>query len=252
MNLVPKVRGVLVGVGLVGAGLWAAPVAAKCMLPMPTMAPADGAVPAQPVLRLILPVHDPKAPPPRLVARIAGAEVPVTVTLDTAIADLRSYRVAIAAPAAGVLEVELRDAADAVLRDWRFTIDPTWRAPATARSTVSVTRDAYQWTCSHQQTRDLRFTGAAAAYRVVLTDVVDGTVTTVVLPATAGEFFGYRVRGGQVRTPDDEAVVLALGHVSCLGSTLEWTADKLARVYALWPDGSELPVTREPVPLSPP
>lgn len=236
------VRTVLAATALTVVGLVAAPAAAKCMMPGAVLAPAFGSVPVNPVLHLIFPSRSPNPPLPRIVAHRGAKQVPVTVTADTASGDLRTYRVVITA-AAGPLKVELLDAQSAVLRTWTFTIDRHWQPPPVTAAAVTVTHEASSWTCSHTRTRNLRFTGNAAAYRVVLADAAANT--SIVVPADPGDYF---------RTPvlPPTAIDLALGHVSCFGDTLEWTADKQATIHALQPDGSEQPVTRAPVLLAPP
>lgn len=231
----------------------ATPAAAKCMLPGPALTPGAGIVPAKPVLRLLMPSRSAPAGLPRVIARLGGKQVPVTVTADTAAGDLRAYRVVVTAAVAGKLEISLQDDQGNATRTWSLHVDPRWRPPASAAASVDITREASRWTCSYQQTRNLRFRGSAAAYRVVLADsaaaLTDADTTSVVVPSDTREFFHSAPH-------DDEAplrdVDLALGHVSCFGHTLEWTRDKHANIYALWPDGSEQPVTRAPLRLTPP
>lgn len=236
------VRTVLAAAALTAVGLAAPPAAAKCMMPGAVLAPASGSVPVNPVLHLMVPTRTANPPLPRVVAHRGDKQVPVTVTADTASGDLRTYRVVITA-AAGPLKVELLDAQGTVMRSWTFTVDPHWQPPKVTTAAVTVTHDVSSWTCSHTRTRNLRFTGTAAAYRVVLADAA--AKTSIVVPADPGDYFHT-----PLAPPTD--VDLALGHVNCFGDTLEWTVDKIATVHALLPDGNEQPVSRAPVVLAPP
>lgn len=236
-------RATLAVATLTTVALTAPPVAAKCMMPGPLLAPASGIVPTNPVLHLLLPGRAQNPPLPRVVARLGDRQVPVTVTADTAAGDLRTYRVVITA-ATGPLTVELLDARTSnIQRSWTFTVDPRWQPPPTTTTTVHVSHEASSWTCSHTLTRNLRFTGTAAAYRVVLADAAHKA--SIVLPAEPDDYF----RAPSAASTD---IDLALGHVSCFGDTYEWTADKLATIHALQPDGSEPQVTRAPVVVAPP
>lgn len=236
------VRTVLAAAALALVGLTASPAAAKCMMPGAVLAPAFGTVPINPVLHLMVPARTTNPPLPRVVAHRGDKQVPVTVTADTASGDLRTYRVVITA-AAGPLKVDLLDAQGTVLRSWTFTVDPHWQPPKVTTAAIKVTHEASSWTCSHTRTRNLRFAGTAAAYRVVLADTA--AKTSIVVPADPGAYFHT-----PLVPPTD--VDLALGHVSCFGDTHEWTVDKVATVHALLPDGSEQPVSRAPVVLAPP
>jgi hypothetical protein len=62
MRLAFLVRAVLAAATLASVGLVASPAAAKCMMPGPTLAPAFGTVPPNPVLHLLVPA---RARPPR-------------------------------------------------------------------------------------------------------------------------------------------------------------------------------------------
>jgi hypothetical protein len=250
MRLALLVRIALATASLAGVTLVAVPAAAKCMMPGPALAPATGTVPPSPVLRLLVPSRSDNPPLPRVVARLSGKQVPVTVTVDTAAGDLRAYRVVVTASGAGPLAVDLLDAQGAVIRTWTLEVDPKWQPPAPTAARVAVTHETSSWTCSHTRTRNLRFAGTAAAYRVVLADApADKSTTSVIVPADPTAFFSYYTAP---RTPPVTDVDLALGHVNCFGHTLEWTSDKQATILALWPDGSEQPVTRTPVRLAPP
>lgn len=231
--------------------LTALPAAAKCMLPGPALTPGAGTVPAKPVLRLLMPARGAPDGLPRVIARLAGKQVPVTVTADTAAGDLRAYRVVVTAATAGELEISLQNDHGDTTRTWTLAVDPRWRPPASSSAAIAVSRQASRWTCSYQHTRNLRFHGAAAAYRVVLADsaadLTSDRTTSVVVPADTAAFF-------HAAAPDlpQRDIDLALGHVSCLGHTLEWTRAKHVDIYALWPDGSEQSVTRAPLRLTPP
>lgn len=88
-----------------------------------------GAVPTNPVLRLVVSTCADSPPLPHVVARLAGRQVPVIVTPDTGAADLRAYRVAVTAATAGPLEVDVLDPAGTVLRRWTLTVDPRRQSP---------------------------------------------------------------------------------------------------------------------------
>lgn len=245
------VRVLLATATLAAISLPSAPAAAKCMLPGPALSPAAGTVPAKPVLRLLMPGHRASGLP-RIVAHLGGKQVPVTVTADNAHGDLRAYRIVVTAGTAGPLVVSLLDDHGATARTWTLQVDPRWRPPTTAAATVDIGHENTRWTCSHQRTRNLRFRGARVAYRVVLADTpadlgADRT-TSVIVPADTTEFFRAPIADSEPVHDID----LALGHVSCLGDTLEWSRGQHARIYALWPDGSEQPVTRAPLHLDPP
>ncbi len=241
MRLAFLVRAVLAAAALASVGLVATPAAAKCMMPGPTLAPASGTVPPNPVLHLLVPARVATHSLPRVVARLADRQVPVTVTADTAAGDLHTYRIVVTAAVAGPLRLALLDADGADARTWTFTIDPKWQPPPTTTPRIAITHENTRWTCSHQRTRNLRFAGTAAAYRVVFAD----DEASVVLPADPGDYFRTSV------APQTD-INLALGHVSCFGHTLEWSTTRRATIRALLPDGSEPPVTRAPLALPPP
>ncbi|MBL9103475.1 MAG: hypothetical protein JNL82_21190 [Myxococcales bacterium] len=129
-RLARLLRFVLVLAALPLVALTALPAAAKCMLPGPALTPGAGTVPARPVLRLLMPARGAPDGLPRVIARLGGKQVPVTVTADTAAGDLRAYRVVVTAATAGKLEISLQNDHGDTTRTWTLAVDPRWRPPA--------------------------------------------------------------------------------------------------------------------------
>lgn len=223
---------------------------AKCMMPSAALVPPSGKVPVGAKLRLLLPQFTRAAKPPVVTAKLGNKSVPVIVgRLDSAPADLDAYLVQLGTSAAGAVVVELQAASGGVAGSWNLDVDPSWKAPAIAKEVPKLGHIATSWTCSHERSTQLAFTGGADGYRVILADkkadLADPKkAQSVYLPSSPGAFFG-RLQP----SPAD----LRLGFLNCFGETYAFgTASVWAEIHALLPDGSEPLVTATPIQIGAP
>jgi len=226
------------------------PASAKCMMPSSALVPASGKVPAGAKLRLLVPQYSRAAKPPVVTAKVGNKSIPaLVVRLDTAPAALDAYLVQLGVSAAGPLVVELQGASGGVVGTWNLEVDGGWKAPAVAKETPKVGHVVSSWTCSHERSRQLAFTGGADGYRIVLAakkgDLSDPKKTqSVYLPSSPLAFFGSK----PVASAD-----LRLGYMNCFGETYEFpTSTMWAEIRALLPDGSEPVVTAAPIAVNAP
>jgi hypothetical protein len=247
-----------------GIGL-ASPADAKCEYPEPILAPDSGVVPPNPVLTMLVPAGEPRGasrptlPPPTLVALSNGVAVPVTVRADSQSPALDAYRIEVRGAGPGRLVIQLfdtpRDAQQAAYsragtlsKSWSLDVDAAWRRPAGSSAPIVASRTDTLWQCSHQTTRDLRFAGSAAAYRVVAADspadFATGKTRQAVLPHDPEQIWSPAKPG---------SADLALGYVDCFGESFAWgKGPAWIKVLALLPDGSEQAVNGAPIQVMPP
>jgi hypothetical protein len=221
---------------------------AHCRWPELTLAPDYSDVPAHSFLRLFVPEGG-RPTPPRVVARDVGGAVPLILTPEARGPTLRVYRLEIPSAREGALQIEVLDDSGNVKREFSLRVNPSWTAPTTSAATVSVEQVSTYWTCSHTQTKNLRFTGGAVSYRVLIadspSDLASGNTRFVILPHTIAALYGL--------TAPQHAVDLALGYVSCLGDTFAFAARPIwVQVQAQLPDGSEQVVNTAPIRIEPP
>jgi hypothetical protein len=231
------------------ASLSSGPASAKCMMPSPTLVPPSGKVPVAATLRLLVPELG-AAKPPSLTARAGTKAMPLVVTrLDTGASDLAAYAVHLAATPGGPVVVELAGKYSSTT--WTLDVDGAWKPPTVAKETPKIGRVATSWTCSHELSRALTFTGGVAGYRVITAakqgDLADPKKTkSVYLPSTPHAFFG----GPLTSAP---TVDLRLGYLNCFGDTYRFeSAAVWAEIRALLPDGTEPLVTTAPFVLGAP
>lgn len=233
---------------------------AKCAYPTPFFAgPADGTVPANPVLYLFAPrgyAFTPLKHQP-VVHATDGLGLPVALEIrgvsTTPAFDTYELRATLAAP--NRLTVTLGG-----LPKWMahrkaptatYQVVERWKKPSLQPVTVVKARtQSSRWTCSYQHTKNLTPSTVAPAYRLEWAESAqafrEGKRQSVVLPYNHGLFFLYN------RAAPTEAL-LELGHVSCHGHTFEFKGRPIwIGLRALYADGSESKGSAKPRRLMPP
>ena len=185
----------------------------------------------------------------------AGASLPFKARLVSTVAAFRVYRVAVKAGSGFTLKVaatdlELQKVVTSnktpivvPLLTADYQIDKGWKRPVAGPTEIEkVEESSYVWTCSYEQLRRLILPKLAPAFRVewatTRDDYLGGKRRAVVVPGDATDAGRSNV---------------ALGYVDCEGATFEWgTSPIYAGVAALYEDGSEDPVGRQPVLIQPP
>jgi hypothetical protein len=224
-----------------------APARARCAGPGVVTSPAAGAVlPPDPTIYLFVPR---RAAEQGLARRIRvsadGVRVPARVeelsrgdafhTLRVVVDSGKHKRLAVSAGVGWLA---------------RFTIDRAWRAPASRSVEVTmVERREDRWTCSFTDAWFLQFASRADAYRVEWAASADawtrGAPSAAVFPPTEVDFWRHRAH-----ERDASPGSIGLGHLNCFGYTIPAAALKgplYVKVTALFADGSEGPVWREPL-----
>lgn len=218
---------------------------ADCMASSPFLSPATGAkLPPNPVLYAFVPEHmaDPTA---RVESSPSGAEIRAekVSSNDT----FKTFKLTVTRAPTGTIKIELgiwKGGSHSYYADGEYAIDPGWKKPAGAAVEItSLTVEMSAWTCSHNQTYNLRPSVRAVAYRLEYATSYDdfskGKRQTAVHPTSLEGFF----------TPKDEPgeAIVKLGHANCLYETFRWPAALIyAGLVALHPDGSETPASKVP------
>lgn len=220
---------------------------AKCAGPSAFLVPADGDLPANPSIHLFFPAWT-KAPPVLTVKDEAGNELEHTLVAVPSTKAFQVVRIDVESGAATSLVVS-RDM-HGTAKEQAYRIDPSYaKAPRSSVRIESATESSYQWTCSHEELRNLSVDTTAPLYRVEWAESEkafrDGERKTLLLPHRTSEL---AFRGDK---PVPTTASLPLGHINCTGSTLEWNGPIWAAVVAMYPDGSETPLG-EPEQIPPP
>jgi hypothetical protein len=215
---------------------------ADCMASSPFLSPATGAkLPPDPVIYAFVPEH--MADPTAKVSSGASISVEKVSSNDT----FNSFRLTVKNAPSGRIKVELgiwKLGSHSYYADGEYTIDPVWKKPAGAEVKIaSLTKEIDAWTCSHNQTYNLRPSVRAAAYRLEYAtsydDFVKGKRQTAVHPVSLNGFFAPKDEPGEA--------IVKLGHANCLYETFRWPAALIyAGLVALHPDGSETPASEVP------
>jgi len=226
--------------------LLAAPAAAhaKCMAPRAFLSPGSGTVlPPNPVLYLFVPGRVSNTPPAVDLA-VDGSAVASQVESVGSVRAFATYRVTIARETPGTLDVKvtLADAFASVL-EARYTIgEAAPAASASARGTGQPRHRSSSFVCSHHDTWDVPLGVDAPAYRVEWAYSREGYDTgprvSAVFPRSLGSFF----------ESSEGEPLLQLGAVSCFGTTFHWPLTPIRLgIWALRADGTEVPLTSDPL-----
>ena len=241
-----------VGLVVLSATFTAAPPAhARCMMPQTFLAPAAGTtLPENPSLFLFVPNFYAE---PVVSAWTVDGDRPLAMTEISKGPAHTSYRIDVRVEAGKALTVRVQDPKwETQFIESEFTMIesiPSSKAPITVRD---IATEISHWTCSFQQTHNLRLSHAAPAFRVewstTKSDYASGKRETVVVPSHMMSFFD------QGRSAPTVAPTVELGHTNCFGHTLQWTGTDpvYVGITALHADGTEQVVTKAPLSLYPP
>ncbi len=213
-------------------------VSAKCAAPGAFLVPGSGEVPQNPALHLFVPSWMEQAPV--LTARSGDHVLASKMTIVGSSPAFRVYRI----------EIETGDSSsiDVSFERWSNEVHGTYHvdaryagAPRSAVQIEEITEKSYQWTCSYEETRRLGVDTRAPLYRVEFAaseeEFRSGVRRSLHLPHRTSEV-AFRWEDSEV----PESPLLVLGHVDCLGSTLEWKGPIWAAIVAMYPDGTETPL----------
>ena len=230
---------------------------ASCMSPQPFLAPASGAtLPADPVVFLFVPEGLYGSPQVTMAIDVASAGSAVTHQVEQVSHNpaFTTYRIGLAARETKDLKIAVTfDLGGHPLRSYEGRYRVAASLPEPVRTARRLAPPAYEhssWTCSYQSTWNLETSVDAPAYRIEwaqsLEDYQAGQRSSVVLPGHVRRFWT------EDRRPPGRPKV-ELGHLDCMDHTLVWPGPRIwVGVWALLPDGSEVPLTDEPIPLSKP
>jgi len=218
---------------------------ADCMASSPFLSPAESAkLPPNPVIFAFVPEHmaDPTA---RVASSPAGAQVRVEKL--SANDTFKAFKLTVTEAPSGTIKIALgiwKGSDHSYYADAEYEIDPAWKKPAGAEVAItSLTKEIDAWTCSHNQTYNLRPSVRAVAYRLEYAtsydDFAAGKRQTAVHPASLSSFFAPKEEPGEA--------IVKLGHANCLYETFRWPAALIyTGLVALHPDGSETPASKVP------
>jgi hypothetical protein len=232
-----------------------APASAKCRGPQAIVSSDGQVVPADPVVWVFVPSR--QAEDFRVEARdTSGEPVAAVATRAPGGPELQVWRVALDRTRNGEISLQARwseggypgsvDATLTVLPDW------PWRARRTPTAQdAGATR--LQWTCSHQESRDLRVDAPdAVAYELVWaiseSDWARGEVQTITLPQHWQQVFGSMESSSTESSSTESSSTespapIALGYLNCTGEWFEWRQPQVwVGVRALYADGSRSPL----------
>jgi hypothetical protein len=219
---------------------------AYCIPPEPTVLPANGTVPPQPVLYAFIPLHRDLHAGHFVVE---GAEASIEPVAETPAYDVVRIRVRARDPghrftvhwspsngsyAFGANLGRSRTSANNGHSGRRFFYKVGAAPPPNRTRVVGVTRNTFRWMCSSEDVIRLKFESTAIAYRVAWADD-----STTILPGDVGALWNpYRDYGSPSRVTATE-----LGSINCLRDSV--APEALARqrafeLYALYADGSEV------------
>jgi hypothetical protein len=220
---------------------------ARCGTLHPFLVPHAGALPRNPTLHLFYPASDPDAVP-RVQVRDASGRA---LRFDASKIDgAQLLRIEIETRGAASIEVSFRTDEDA-LRKVVYRIDPSVRgAAAVSPRILSVSESSYSWSCSWEALQALALDVKAPLFRVEWAEseaaFAAGSRRTILLPHRFGDL---AFLSPETHVP--ESAVLPLGDMNCAPSTLEWKGPIWAAVAAMYPDGSQTPLS-EPLRIDPP
>jgi len=216
----------------------------ECAFPQPFIAPYPTAtLPANPRLYLFVPKLTRDSIPE--VAIRDSERRPMTFSQQEA-AGTGCYRVyVLSIETDGTEECEI----EVSCPPWRtltqsFTVDKGWRLPKSRLEISNVSLSRYFWPCSFELSQTMRVYADAPVYEIQWSMTAEqfqaGDRKSLFVPASLAWFFGSNASQG---------AELNLGHVDCLGFTLEWPVDTLTiGIAAVYPDGTRRTVV-EAMPL---
>ena len=223
--------------------IFAGPLHAKCASPMAFVSPSPAVrLPPDPTLYLFVPRWF------EVSGLVAADDRDQPLPMDVEPADgTPSYRVFRLKVHTGASSSFVITSANDDLLPHEYSVAPGWTAASSkGLRLLEVEHERHRWTCSYQRTANLKVEDRGpAAYRVEWSDsreeYLDGARRSAVFPPAMDRFFlGW---SGQEPGVD----VIQLGHVDCLGLTLEFSdAPRYVGVVALYPDGTETISPEEP------
>lgn len=115
-----------------------------------------------------------------------------------------------------------------------FTVDTSWRLPKSQLGISNVSLSTDMWPCSFELSQKIRLDADAPVYEVQWSTTAEqfqaGDRESLFVPANLGWFF---------ESSASQGAELNLGHINCLGYTLEWSVDTLSiGIEAVYPDGT--------------
>ncbi|MFN7131758.1 MAG: hypothetical protein ACK4N5_06730 [Myxococcales bacterium] len=223
--------------------LGAPEAAAKCASRSSWLAPGSGtALPKKPSLYLFVPKGgEYPLPASQLPLTLSDAKTRKLVVHRVTALDgqpsFDAYRIDILDSGAFTLHVRLSFGEwDELQATYEVGRAEAKRDPGAVRI-LSTSESAYRWTCSWHATRNLHVSTSAPAFRVEF--------------ASSAEAYASGPRG-KVTVDASRGNELQLGHVNCGGFTFPWGDEPLyLGVVALFSDGSESPLPREPTRVEP-
>jgi hypothetical protein len=225
----------------------------KCAGAHAVVSPPNGsAVPIDPTLYFFWPRRD--SEPPKVRARIdGGATLPIEQTVIAKTDSFTAYRLRVKTSRPGAILIELPQREYYWgPQSWRYQVSAEWQRPtASPADALKVHSESYRWTCSYQQSQNLRLPGHAAAYRLAIFQAggaKGAPAQELVVPSHMRHFFERQDKPNPADSDEIE-----LGFINCFGPTFVWQGKPIeVEVFALFPDGSESPVSRAPMRVEPP
>ncbi len=220
---------------------------AVCASPHPFLVPHTGALPRNPTLHLFYAASGSDAVPQVQVRDARGREL----RFDASKVDgAEVLRIQIETRGAASIEVSFRTD-DEDLQKVVYRIDPNVPGAAAAPPRIlSVTESSYHWSCSWEALQALALDVKAPLFRVEWAEseaaFASGSRRVILLPH---RYVEVAFLSPESHVP--ESAVLPLGDINCWERTLEWKGPIWAAVAALYPDGSQTPLS-EPLRIDPP